>query len=148
MRVLYSAVITLLLTTTGQAGLVSTVNATGFFFNTTPVQPFGCSDSGTASATCGVSIGGGVFINAIGSYQANAQYGSGDVSSMSTSQGAAILNGTSTASFSDTFLLTGGVGSGTLVFVTEIRGTLQDDYSCNVCADNSTVTLNTVRPTQ
>jgi hypothetical protein len=140
---MYSAAGALFLASTLQAGLVSTVNSTGLFFDLNPIQPFGCSDSGTTTASCGFATSAGFQLNAEGSYQADAQYGNVDVTSMSTTQGAALLNGTSYASFSDTFLLTGGIGPGTLVFVTEIGGTEMNDYGCNVCQDNSTVTLNT-----
>jgi hypothetical protein len=138
---LYSAAGTLFLAGTLQAGLVSTVNAGGQFFN--PYQTFGCSNAGTTIASCSVSAGVDAFHVASGSYQANARYGSLDVTSMSSIYGG-FLDGTSAAGFSDTFLLTGGIGSGTLVFVTEYWGYGQGE-SCDAgdCDLNSTVTLNT-----
>ena len=138
---LYSAAGALFLAGTLQAGLVSTVNAGGVFHDS--AQTFGCSNAGTTTASCDFEAFGvpGTFDNASGSYQANAQYGSLDVTSMSSTYHSGDLTGTSAAGFSDTFLLTGGIGSGTLVFVTEYWG-----YgSCEsfICDDNSTVTLNT-----
>lgn len=53
--------------------------------------------------------------------------------------------GRSSAGFADTFLITGGIGSGTLVFVTEYRGFAASE-SCSgssICLGNATVTLNT-----
>src|ERR1035438_6421375 len=123
---LYSAAGALFLAGTLQAGLVSTVNASGEFLELG--QSFGCSNAGTTTASCDVSaFGVGTFDSASGSYQANAQYGSLDTTAVSqvydtTSGAPGILSGTSSASFSDTFLLTGGIGSGTLVFVTEYWG--------------------------
>ena len=142
---LYSATGALFLAGTLQAGLVSTVNSSGQFIDLN--QSFGCSNAGTTTASCGVSaIGVGTFDRASGSYQANAQYGSLDVTSMSSvydfgNGSVGYLLGTSTASFSDTFLLTGGIGSGTLVFVTEYGGYGQCDPG--ECELNSTVALNT-----
>ena len=130
-----------------QAGLVSTVNSSGQFGDL--FQSFGCSNAGTTTASCDVSAGVDAFHDASGSYQANAQYGSLDVTSKSSVYDFGIgyegyLAGTSSASFSDTFLLTGGVGSGTLVFVTEYGGYGQGE-SCDTgaCQFNSTVALNT-----
>jgi hypothetical protein len=144
---LYSAAGALFLAGTLQAGLVSTVNASGAFLDLG--QTFGCSDAGTTGAGCGVStvVFPAAFHNASGSYGASAQYGSLDVGSSSqvydlNQGGLGYLDGESIASFSDTFLLTGGIGSGTLVFVTEYWGVFQGD-SCGLpCAENSTVTLN------
>jgi hypothetical protein len=145
---LYSAAGALFLAGTLQAGLVSAVNSSGQFVDLN--QDFGCSNAGTTTASCDVSaFGVGTFDDASGSYQANAQYGSLDTTSMShvydtTNGGPGILAGTSSASFSDTFLLTGGIGSGTLVFVTEYGGYGQGE-SCDTgaCLLNSTVALNT-----
>ena len=96
---LYSAAGALFLAGTLQAGLVSTVNAGGQFFN--PYQTFGCSNAGTTIASCSVSAGVDAFHVASGSYQANARYGSLDVTSMSSIYGG-FLDGTSAAGFSDT----------------------------------------------
>ena len=129
----------LFLAGTLHAGLVTTVNGTGEFLDLS--QTFGCSNTGTSTASC--SFGrGGAFQNANGSYQADAQYGSLDVTSMSSSFGAAEAFGTSSASFADSFLLTGGIGSGTLVFLTEYGG-LTQSQSCPPFCSNATVTLNT-----
>jgi hypothetical protein len=49
----------------------------------------------------------------------------------------------STASFSDTFLLTGGIGSGTLVFVTGYWGYSVSEICMGSCDGAATVTLNT-----
>jgi hypothetical protein len=140
---LYSAAGALFLAGTLQAGLVSTVNAGGQFIDL--AQGFGCSNAGTATASCDVSAGVDPFHNASGSYHANAQYGSLDVTSRSSvyDLNSGFLVGTSTASFSDTLLLTGGIGSGTLVFVAEYRGHTQSE-SCDIgdCL-NATITLNT-----
>ncbi len=136
---LYSAAGILFLTGTLHAGLVTTVNGTGDFLDLS--QSFGCSDTGTTSASCSFTRGD-VFLNANGSYQAEAEYGSLDVTSMSSSFGRADASGRSTASFADTFLLTGGIGSGTLVFLTEYRGLTQSE-SCPPFCSNATVTLNT-----
>src|ERR1019366_349512 len=140
---LYSAAGALFLAGTLQGGLISTVNAGGQFFN--PYQTFGCSNAGTTTASCDVSAGVDAFHDALGSYQANARYGSLDVTSMSSTYGG-VLDGTSAAGFSDTFLLTGGIGSGTLVFVTEYWGSAVSE-SCDgdifLCTGNATVTLNT-----
>ena len=106
---LYSAAGALFLAGTLQAGLVSTVNASGAFLDL--AQSFGCSNAGTTTASCDVSaFGVGTFDDASGSYQANAQYGSLDVTSTSLvydfGNGApGYLAGSSTASFSDTLLL-------------------------------------------
>jgi hypothetical protein len=144
---LYSAAGALFMAGTLQAGLVSTVNSSGQFGDL--FQSFGCSNAGTTTASCDVSAGVDAFHDASGSYQANAQYGSLDVTSKSSVYDFGIgyegyLAGTSSASFSDTFLLTGGVGSGTLVFVTEYGGYGQGE-SCDTgaCQFNSTVALNT-----
>src|ERR1019366_6920054 len=146
---LYSAAGALFLAGTLQAGLVSTVNAGGQFSD--PFQSFGCSNAGTTTASLSVSASGspGAFQNASGSYQANAQYGSLDVTSRSYvydfgNGSVGYLAGTSGSSFSDTFLLTGGIGSGTLVFVAEYGGYGQGE-SCDTgaCQFNSTVALNT-----
>ena len=144
---LYSATGALFLAGTLQAGLVSTVNSSGQFVDLS--QSFGCSNAGATTASCGVSAGVDAYHDASGSYQANAQYGSLDTTSMSyvydtTNGGPGILEGTSSASFSDTFLLTGGIGSGTLVFVTEYGGYGRGE-SCDTgaCQFNSTVALNT-----
>ena len=144
---LYSATGALFLAGTLQAGLVSTVNASGEFPEL--AQSFGCSDAGTTTASCDFTASGppGAFDDASGSYQANAQYGSLDVTSRSyvydTGIGkVGILDGGSTASFSDTFLLTGGVGSGTLVFVAGYWGYGVSE-SCAPCLGAATVTLNT-----
>ena len=127
-----------------QAGLVSTVKGSGVFHDS--AQTFGCSNAGTTTASCDFEAFGvpGTFDNASGSYQANAQYGSLDVTSMSSTYHSGDLTGTSAAGFSDTFLLTGGIGSGTLVFVTEYGGYGQGE-SCDTgaCQFNSTVALNT-----
>jgi hypothetical protein len=137
---LYSAAGALVLAGTLQAGLVSTVNASGEFFDL--AQSFGCSNAGTTTASCSVlAYDVGTFDYASGSYQANAQYGSLDVTSMSSTY-RGTLDGGSTASFSDTFLLTGGMGSGTLVFVTEYWGSAVSE-SCEGGCLNATVTLNT-----
>ena len=139
---LYSAAGALFLAGTLQAGFVSTVNASGEFIDL--AQSFGCSNAGTTTASCGAGAFVDVNHNASGSYSANAQYGSLDVISMSSvyDRNLGYIRGLSTASFSDTFLLTGSVGSGTLVFVTEYWGVFQGD-SCGLpCAENSTVTLN------
>src|ERR1039458_3433367 len=124
---LYSATGALFLAGTLQAGLVSTVNASGEFHDLG--QSFGCSNAGTTTASCDFDaegVPGTFFDHASGSYQANAQYGSLDATSRSYlydhHNGGADLGGRSTASFSDTFLLTGGIGSGTLVFVTGYWG--------------------------
>src|ERR1039458_8669010 len=117
---LYSVTGALFLAGTLQAGLVSTVTSSGEFFDL--AQSFGCSNAGTTTASCSVlAYDAGTFDHASGSYQANAQYGSLDVTSMSSTYHG-VLSGTSVADFSDTFLLTGGIGSGTLVFVTEYWG--------------------------
>src|ERR1035441_1977831 len=121
---LYSAAGALFLAGALQAGLVSTVNASGEFLDLG--QSFGCSNAGTTTASCdfdGYGVPGSFFDHASGSYQANAQYGSLDATSRSYLydrnyyNGGGDLGGRSTASFSDTFLLTGGIGSETLVFV-------------------------------
>jgi hypothetical protein len=145
---LYSGASALFLAGTLQAGLVSTVNGTGHFFDLSPT-PFGCSDAGTTTASCTVMTAmDGAFHVASGSYQASSQYGSLDVTSMSEvldTSGPGDLVGTSTANFADTFLLTGGIGSGILVFVTEYRGSIGGD-SCDpptICLGNPSVTLNT-----
>jgi hypothetical protein len=144
---LYSVTGALFLAGTLQAGIVTTVNGTGHFFDLSPT-PFGCSDAGTTTASCTfISNTGGAFHFASGSYQANAQYGSLDVTSMSEvfDLNVGDMVGTSTASFADTFLLTGGIGSGTLVFVTEYRGSIQSE-SCDPptnCLGNASVKLNT-----
>ena len=138
---LYSAAGALFLAGTLQAGLVSTVNASGAFLDL--AQSFGCSNAGTTTASCDFEAFGvpGTFDYASGSYQANAQYGSLDVTSMSSTYHSGDLTGTSAAGFSDTFLLTGGIGSGTLVFVTEYWGYGScESFGCDL---NSTVTLNT-----
>ena len=144
---LYCAAGALFLAGTLHAGLVSTVNSSGQFIDLN--QSFGCSNAGTTTASCSVTAGGVPLHDASGSYQANAQYGSLDTTSMSyvydtTNGGPGILEGTSSASFSDTFLLTGGIGSGTLVFVTEYGGYGRGE-SCDTgaCQFNSTVALNT-----
>jgi hypothetical protein len=129
----------LFLAGTLHAGLVTTVNGTGDFFDLS--QSFGCSNTGTTSASCSF-MRGDAFLNSSGSYQADAQYGSLDATSMSSSFGRADAFGTSSASFADTFLLTGGIGSGTLVFLTEYRGLTQSE-SCPPFCSNATVTLNT-----
>src|ERR1017187_10502773 len=66
-----------------EAGLVSTVNSSGQFIDLN--QSFGCSNTGIATASCSVqaSAGDPAFHNASGSYQANAQYGSLDTTSVS-----------------------------------------------------------------
>ena len=143
---LYSATGALFLAGTLQAGLVSTVNASGEFIDL--AQSFGCSNAGTTTASCSVSVfPGGAFHSASGSYHANAQYGSLDTTSVSsvydtTNGGPGYLEGTSVGSFSDTFLLTGGIGSGTLLFVTEYWGYGVSE-SCAPCVGAATVTLNT-----
>ena len=144
---LYCAAGALFLAGTLQAGLVSTVNSSGQFIDLN--QSFGCSNAGTATASCSAGAFVDAYHNASGSYQANAQYGSLDVTSRSsvydlTIGGPGYLAGSSSASFSDTFLLTGGIGSGTLVFVTEYGGYGQGE-SCDTgaCQFNSTVALNT-----
>src|ERR1017187_3453637 len=107
---LYSAAGALFMVGTLQAGLVSTVNASGAFLDLG--QSFGCSNAGTTTASCGAGAFVDVNHNASGSYSANAQYGSLDVISMSSVYDISIpgqpgyLSGTSSASFSDTFLLT------------------------------------------
>src|ERR1035441_377045 len=144
---LYSATGALFLAGTLQAGLVSTVNSSGQFIDLS--QSFGCSNAGTTIASCSVSAGVDAYHNASGSYQANAQYGSLDVNSMSQDYDMTIggggsggyLEGRSTASFSDTFLLTGGIGSGTLVFVTEYWGYAFSD-SWGPEPDNASIALN------
>lgn len=137
---LYPALGALFLAGTLQAGLVSTVNAGGQF--TYPFQSFGCSDAGTGTASCSVPSLVYPHEEASGSYQANARYGSLDVTSMSAVYGG-FLHGTSTASFSETLLLTGGIGSGTLMFVAEYWGFGKGE-SCDrgSCRDNSAVSLN------
>ena len=87
---LLSAIGALFLTGTLQAGLVSTVNGTGDFFDL--AQTFGCSNTGTTTASCSF-MRGDAFLSANGSYQADAQYGSLDVTSMSTTHGAGFLSG-------------------------------------------------------
>jgi hypothetical protein len=86
------------------------------------------------------------YHSASGSYQANAQYGSLDTTSVSSvydiNQPPGYLIGNSGAGFSDTFLLTGGIGSGTLLFVTEYWGYGVSE-SCAPCVGAATVTLNT-----
>ena len=121
-----------------EAGLVSGVSSSGQFIDLN--QSFGCSNTGTTTASCSVQTSGDAYHNASGSNQANAQYGSLDVTSRSSVYGG-YLAGSSSASFSDTFLLTGGIGSGTLVFVTEYGGYGQCDPG--ECELNSTVALNT-----
>ena len=148
---LYSAAGALFLAGTLQAGLVSTVNADGEFLDLG--QVFGCSDAGTTTASCGVSVfPGNAFHTASGSYGASAQYGSLDVGSVSQDYDMTIgvggsggyLEGRSTASFSDTFLLTGGIGSGTLVFVTEYSGyEFSDSCGATWCPEYATIALNT-----
>ena len=142
---LYSAAGALFLACTLQAGLVSAVNSSGQFIDLN--QSFGCSNAGTTTAWCSVSAGVDAYHDASGSYQANAQYGSLDTTSVSSvyDLNVGYLVGTSTASFSDTLLLTGGTGSGTLVFVTEYGGYIESE-SCaypDSCRGNAQVTLNT-----
>src|ERR1035438_6844923 len=142
---LYSATGALFLAGTLQAGLVSTVCSSDLFIDLS--QSFGCSNAGTTIASCSVSAGVDAYHNASGSYQANAQYGSLDTTSVSsvydtTNGGPGYLAGTSVGSFSDTFLLTGGIGSGTLLFVTEYWGYGVSE-SCAPCVGAATVTLNT-----
>ena len=122
------------------AALISTVRSSGGFIDLS--ETFGCSDAGTTTAACSVSAGGSAFHNASGLYQADADYGMLNASSRSDVYDLNLgeLLGTSSASFSDTFLLTGGIGSGTLIFVTEYWGYGQSE-SCP-CVSNSTVTLN------
>ena len=131
-----------------QAGLVSTVNASGEFLDL--AQSFGCSNAGTTTASCSVLASGfpGTFDDASGSYQANAQYGSLDATSVShvydrNNNGGGDLSGGASASFSDTFLLTGGVGSGTLVFVAGYWGYGVSESCDYGCLGAATVTLNT-----
>ena len=143
---LYSAVGALFLASTLQAGLVSTVNASGEFIDL--AQSFGCSNAGTTTASCSVSAGGSAYHDASGSYHANAQYGSLDTTSVSSvydlnNGGSGYLSGTSVASLSDTFLLTGGIGSGTLVFVAEYWGYGVSESCSGGCLGAATVTLNT-----
>ena len=141
---LYSAAGALFLAGTLQAGLVSTVNASGAFLELG--QSFGCSNAGTTTASCDfTAFGAGTFDRASGSYQANAQYGSLDTTSVSNVYDLTpgYLSGWSTASFSDTFLLTGGIGSGTLVFVTEYWGSNVSESCDGGGCTNATVTLNT-----
>ena len=145
---LYSAAGALFLAGTLQAGLVSGVNASGEFLELG--QSFGCSNAGTTTASCDFTASGppGAFDDASGSYQANAQYGSLDVTSRSYVYDhgigkVGILAGNSGASFSDTFLLTGGVGSGTLVFVAGYWGYAESESCSGGCFGAATVTLNT-----
>ena len=146
---LYPVAGALFLAGTLQAGLVTSVNGSGNFYDLS--EHFDCSNTGTASASCSVYEALDAFHFMSGSYQANAQYGSVDVTSMSDVydlSGSGFnrggdLSGSSSASFADTLLLTGGIGFGTLVFVTEYRGTEMDDYGCQICANNATATLNT-----
>ena len=142
---LYSAAGALFLAGTLQAGLVSTVSASGEFLDLG--QSFGCSNAGTTTASCDFTAGVDAYHDASGSYQANAQYGSLDATSVSsvydtTNGGPGILEGNSGASLSDTFLLTGGIGSGTLVFVAGYWGYGVSE-SCAPCLGAATVTLNT-----
>jgi hypothetical protein len=125
-----------------QAELISTVNGSGQFTPFLASQPFGCSNAGTTTASCSVTPVGDVSHSASGSYRANAQYGSLDAISMSSVFGGS-LGGTSAARFSDTLLLTGGIGSGTLVFVTEYSGMAPVSCETGACLLNSTVALNT-----
>src|ERR1017187_3981117 len=143
---LYSAAGALFMVGTLQAGLVSTVNASGRFVDLN--QSFGCSNAGTTTASCDFTAYVDVYHNAYGSYQANAQYGSLDTTSVSrvydlTIGGPGYLGGGSTASFSDTFLLTGGIGSGPLVFVTEYWGYGVSESCGGGCLGAATVALNT-----
>jgi hypothetical protein len=144
---LYSAAGALFLAGTLQAGLVSAVNASGEFLELG--QSFGCSNAGTTTASCDFTASGppGAFDDASGSYQANAQYGSLDVTSRSyvydRNNGGGDLGGWSSASFSDTFLLTGGFGSGTLVFVAGYWGYGVSEFCYGGCLGAATVTLNT-----
>lgn len=140
---LYSAAGALFLAGTLQAGLVSTVQGSGQFIDLN--QSFGCSNAGTATASCSAGASVDVDHNASGSYQANAQYGSLDTTSVSSVYDLNVgsLLGTSGAGFSDTFLLTGGIGSGTLVFVTEYWGRGVSESCGGGCLGAATVTLNT-----
>jgi hypothetical protein len=145
---LYFAAGALFLAGTLQAGLVSTVNASGEFLDLG--QSFGCSNAGTTGAGCNVWTFVDIYHNASGSYGAGAQYGSLHMTSVSSvydiNSRPGYLDGWSAGSFSDTFLLTGGIGSGTLVFVTEYWGSAVSE-SCDgdifLCTGNATVTLNT-----
>src|ERR1019366_3081410 len=143
---LYFAAGALFLAGTLQAGLVSTVNASGEFLDLG--QSFGCSNAGTTGAGCNVWTFVDIYHNASGSYGAGAQYGSLHMTSVSSvydiNSRPGYLDGWSAGSFSDTFLLTGGIGSGTLVFVTEYWGhAISESCDGDFCTGNATVTLNT-----
>ena len=69
---LYFAAGALFLAGTLQAGLVSTVNASGEFLDLG--QSFGCSNAGTTGAGCNVWTFVDIYHNASGSYGAGAQY--------------------------------------------------------------------------
>jgi hypothetical protein len=116
------------------AGLLSTVVGHGSFYDSG--QTFSCSDTNTglviAVASC--SFGGGTAFQAVsGMDQASAQYGVASVNSRSQSYGFSGATGGSTANFSDTVLLTGGVGSGTLVFTVMYGGFGQSEACAGNC---------------
>jgi hypothetical protein len=126
-----------------QAGLVSTVSASGQYFGS--LQTLGCSgtntDLVTATATCSIDASLDVFHSASGLYQASSQYGSLDAQSSSGSYGG-MLSGTATASLSDTLLVTGGSGPGTLVFTVTYWGYGSSDAGDGSNYRNSHVTFN------
>jgi hypothetical protein len=126
-----------------QAGLVSTVSASGQYFGS--LQSLDCSgtntDLVTAAAACSIDASLDVFHSASGLYQANSEYGSLDAQSSSSSYGGR-LSGTATASFSDTLLATGGSGSGTLVFTVTYWGYGSSDAGDAGNYMNSHVTFN------
>jgi hypothetical protein len=134
----------LFLTSAVQAGIITSVNSGGSFADLS--EGFSCSDAGTATASCGVDDYLDVFHNASGSYQANAQYGRLDAiatSSIYDYAGGSMV-GTSTAGFSDTLVITGGTGSGTLIFAAEYWGSIMGEgCATGSCLENSTIALNT-----
>jgi hypothetical protein len=78
---LYSVAGALFLAGTLQAGLATTVCGSGNFYDLS--EHFGCSNTGTTSASCSLETELDAYHFISGSYQANAQYGSLDVTSMS-----------------------------------------------------------------
>jgi hypothetical protein len=117
---------TLVLTTSIHASVVSSVDATGRFADLG--MPLFCSDmhSGglTATAGCNISVSPDPFHLGVGMYQASASYTQLDTSSISDILGSngSDLIGSATARFSDTLMLTGHTGTGKLVFAVEWWG--------------------------
>lgn len=114
-----AVVLSLFLGSSLQASLLSSVQASGHYFDGF-APPYACSDSDSvapvAASACSVSPPGNGFHYASGTYSATARYGQLDVDSFSETFNGADLSGHADASFNDTITITGGSGAATLVF--------------------------------